>query len=140
MGDDGRMEQGARVRREVLGEEHVQRSLERASEFTRPMQEFVTEFCWGAVWSRPGLSRRDRSLVNLGMLAALGRSHELGVHVRGAISNGCTREEIQEALLQVAVYAGVPAGMEAFRVAEATLDQLRSDELVSTNEEVGGTA
>jgi 4-carboxymuconolactone decarboxylase len=134
------MEQGARVRREVLGEEHVQRSLERASEFTRPMQEFVTEFCWGAVWSRPGLSRRDRSLVNLGMLAALGRSHELGVHVRGAISNGCTREEIQEALLQVAVYAGVPAGMEAFRVAEATLDQLRSDELVSTNEEVGGTA
>jgi 4-carboxymuconolactone decarboxylase len=140
MGDDGRMEQGARVRREVLGEEHVQRSLERASEFTRPMQEFVTEFCWGAVWSRPGLSRRDRSLVNLGMLAALGRSHELGVHVRGAISNGCTRAEIQEALLQVAVYAGVPAGMEAFRVAEATLDQLTSDELVSTNEELGGAA
>jgi 4-carboxymuconolactone decarboxylase len=134
------MEQGARVRREVLGEEHVQRSLERASEFTRPMQEFVTEFCWGAVWSRPGLSRRDRSLVNLGMLAALGRSHELGVHVRGAISNGCTRAEIQEALLQVAVYAGVPAGMEAFRVAEATLDQLTSDELVSTNEELGGAA
>jgi 4-carboxymuconolactone decarboxylase len=104
------------------------------------MQEFVTEFCWGAVWSRPGLSRRDRSLVNLGMLAALGRSHELGVHVRGAISNGCTRAEIQEALLQVAVYAGVPAGMEAFRVAEATLDQLTSDELVSTNEELGGAA
>jgi 4-carboxymuconolactone decarboxylase len=140
MGDDGRMEQGARVRREVLGEEHVQRSLERASEFTRPMQEFVTEFCWGAVWSRPGLSRRDRSLVNLGMLAALGRSHELGVHVRGAISNGCTREEIQEALLQVAVYAGVPAGMEAFRVAEATLDQLAQDGLARSDQELGGVA
>jgi 4-carboxymuconolactone decarboxylase len=134
------MEQGARVRREVLGEEHVQRSLERASEFTRPMQEFVTEFCWGAVWSRPGLSRRDRSLVNLGMLAALGRSHELGVHVRGAISNGCTREEIQEALLQVAVYAGVPAGMEAFRVAEATLDQLAQDGLARSDQELGGVA
>jgi 4-carboxymuconolactone decarboxylase len=140
MGDDGRMEEGARVRREVLGEEHVQRSLERASDFTRPMQEFVTEFCWGAIWSRPGLSRRDRSLVNLGMLAALGRSHELGVHVRGAISNGCTREEIQEALLQVAVYAGVPAGMEAFRVAEATLDQLARDELVRPDQELGGVA
>jgi 4-carboxymuconolactone decarboxylase len=138
MGNDGRMEEGARVRREVLGEEHVQRSLERASEFTRPMQEFVTEYCWGAVWSRPGLSRRDRSLVNLGMLAALGRSHELGVHVRGAVSNGCTREEIQEALLQVAVYAGVPAGMEAFRVAEATLDQLTPDELVRPDQEFGG--
>ena len=140
MGEDGRMEQGARVRREVLGEEHVRRSLERATEFTRPMQEFVTEYCWGAVWSRPGLSRRDRSLVNLGMLAALGRSHELGVHVRGAISNGCTREEIQEALLQVAVYAGVPAGMEAFRVAEATLDQLTPEELVRTDQELGGVA
>jgi 4-carboxymuconolactone decarboxylase len=137
MGNDGRMEEGARVRREVLGEEHVQRSLERASEFTRPMQEFVTEYCWGAVWSRPGLSRRDRSLVNLGMLAALGRSHELGVHVRGAVSNGCTREEIQEALLQVAVYAGVPAGMEAFRVAEATLNQLTPDELVRPDQEFG---
>lgn len=140
MGDDGRMEQGARVRREVLGEEHVQRSLELASEFTRPMQEFVTEYCWGAVWSRPGLSRRDRSLVNLGMLAALGRAHELGVHVRGAVSNGCTRAEIQEALLQVAVYAGVPAGMEAFRVAEGILDQLTSDELVRPDQEFGGVA
>jgi 4-carboxymuconolactone decarboxylase len=140
MSDDGRMEEGMRVRREVLGEEHVQRSLERASEFTRPIQEFVTEYCWGAVWSRPGLSRHDRSLVNLGMLAALGRSHELGVHVRGAISNGCTREEIQEALLQVAVYAGVPAGMEAFRVAEATLDQLMPENLVHPDEELGGVA
>jgi 4-carboxymuconolactone decarboxylase len=140
MGDDGRMEQGVRVRREVLGEEHVQRSLEQASQFTRPIQEFVTEYCWGAVWGRQGLSRRDRSLVNLGMLAALGRSHELGVHVRGAVSNGLTREEIQEALLQVAVYAGVPAGMEAFRVAEATLDQLASEEPKRPEQELGGVA
>jgi 4-carboxymuconolactone decarboxylase len=124
MGDDGRMEEGLRVRSEVLGVEHVQKSLDRASDFTRPMQELATEYCWGAVWSRPGLARRDRSLVNLGMLAALGRSHELAVHVRGAIRNGCTRTEIQETLLQAAVYAGVPAGMEAFRIAEATLEIL----------------
>lgn len=124
MSEDGRLEEGARVRGEVLGEEHVRRSLEAASEFTRPMQEFATEYCWGAIWARPGLSRRERSLVNLGMLAALGRSHELAVHVRGAVRNGCTTEEIQETLLQAAAYAGVPAGMEAFRVAEAVLEQL----------------
>ncbi len=140
MGDDGRFEEGLRVRREVLGEEHVQRSFDRASEFTRPMQELATEYCWGAVWSRPGLARRDRSLVNLGMLTALGRSHELAVHVRGAVRNGCTREEIQETLLQAAVYAGVPAGMEAFRIAEAALDQLVRDEAVQPDGEPTGAA
>ena len=117
-------ERGLRIRGEVLGAEHVQRSLERSSEFARPMQELVTEACWGLVWSRPGLARRDRSLINLGMLTALGRSHELGVHVRGAIANGCTPTEIQEALLQAAIYCGVPAGMEAFRVAESALAEL----------------
>jgi 4-carboxymuconolactone decarboxylase len=124
MAENGRLEEGIRVRSEVLGEEHVQRSLERASEFTRPMQELATEYCWGAIWARPGLARRDRSLVNLAMLTALGRSHELAVHVRGAVRNGCTAVEIQETLLQAAVYAGVPAGMEAFRIAEAALEQL----------------
>jgi 4-carboxymuconolactone decarboxylase len=111
-------ERGRRTRSEVLGEAHVERALAGASEFSRPIQELVTEYCWGAVWSRPGLGRRERSLVNLGMLTALNRSHELGVHVRGAIRNGCTPEEIQEVLLQAAIYAGVPAAMEAFRIAE----------------------
>jgi 4-carboxymuconolactone decarboxylase len=128
MTDNGRLEEGARVRRKVLGEAHVQRSLDGASDFTRPMQEFATEVCWGAVWSRPGLALRDRSLINLAMLAALGRSHELGVHVRGALRNGCSEEEIQEALLQAAAYAGVPAGLEAFRVAEAALGEFAREQ------------
>jgi 4-carboxymuconolactone decarboxylase len=119
---DDRLEQGREVRAAVLGEEHVRRSLAAASEFARPMQELVTEYCWGEIWSRPGLGRRERSLVNLGMLTALNRSHELGVHVRGALRNGCTVAEIQEALLQAAIYCGVPAAMEAFRVAEAAID------------------
>jgi 4-carboxymuconolactone decarboxylase len=114
-------ERGRRTRGEVLGEAHVERALQGASEFSRPMQELVTEYCWGAVWSRPGLPRRERSLINLGMLTALNRSHELAVHVRGAIRNGCTPEEIQEALLQAAIYCGVPAAMEAFRVAEEAI-------------------
>jgi 4-carboxymuconolactone decarboxylase len=119
-----RFEAGLRVRGEVLGAEHVQRSLAQASDFSRPIQELVTEYCWGASWSRGGLARRDRSLINLGMLTALNRSHELGVHVRGAIANGCSKREIQEALLQATIYCGVPAGMEAFRVAESVIDEL----------------
>jgi 4-carboxymuconolactone decarboxylase len=124
MPEDGRFEEGLRIRREVLGDSHVDRSLARAGEFSRPMQEFVTEHCWGAIWSRPGLGRRERSLVNLGILTALNRSHELRVHVRGAVRNGCSREEIQEVLLQAAIYCGVPAAMESFRVAEAALEDL----------------
>jgi 4-carboxymuconolactone decarboxylase len=117
-------ERGLSVRSEVLGAEHVQRSLERASEFSQPIQELVTEYCWGAIWTRPGLGRRERSLLNLGMLTALGRSHELAVHVRGAVANGVTALEIQEALLQATIYCGVPAGMEAFRVADSVLEEL----------------
>jgi 4-carboxymuconolactone decarboxylase len=120
---NSRFNAGMAVRKEVLGAEHVERSLEGASAFARPMQDLVTEYCWGAVWSRPGLDRRTRSLVNLGMLAALNRGHELGVHVRGALTNGVTPEEIREVLLQAAIYCGVPAGMEAFRIAEETLAQ-----------------
>ncbi|HXH95979.1 MAG TPA: carboxymuconolactone decarboxylase family protein [Gaiellaceae bacterium] len=127
MTDRRRYEDGVRVRREVLGGDHVEQSLARATDFTRPMQEFVTEYCWGAVWSREGLGRRERSLINLAMLAALNRSHELGVHVRGALNNGCTVEEIQEVLLQAATYAGVPAGMEAFRVANRVLEEMREE-------------
>jgi 4-carboxymuconolactone decarboxylase len=109
---------GLEVRREVLGPGYVDRSLESASEFSRPIQQYVTEACWGDIWTRPGLERKTRSLLNLAMLTALGRAHELGVHVRGALRNGCTTEEVQETLLQTAIYCGVPAALESFRVAE----------------------
>jgi 4-carboxymuconolactone decarboxylase len=125
---DDRFERGLQVRREVLGAAHVDRSLAQVTEFSRPVQELVTEYCWGEVWNRPGLDRRTRSLLNLAMLTALNRMHELGVHVRGAVANGCTDEEIQETLLQTAVYCGVPAALESFRVAERVLQEVRSDE------------
>ncbi|WP_433709648.1 carboxymuconolactone decarboxylase family protein [Nocardia sp. CA-084685] len=116
-----KLEAGIATRRLVLGAEHVDRSLERATEFSRPMQELVTEYCWGAVWSRPGLTLRDRSLLNLAMLTALNRPHELKLHVRGALNNGVTPAELREALLQACIYCGVPAGMEAFRTTEEVL-------------------
>lgn len=121
---DDRLERGLEVRREVLGVDHVARSLEQVSEFSRPVQELVTEVAWGDVWSRPDLDRRTRSLLNLAVLTALNRMHEFGVHVRGAIRNGCTLAEIQETLLQTAVYCGAPAALESFRVAERILDEL----------------
>ena len=124
MGDETKLEVGLQTRREVLGAEHVDRSLAQATDFSRPMQELVTEYCWGAVWSRPGLDRKVRSLLNIAMLTSLGRQHELEVHVRGAITNGVSVAEIQEALLQTAIYCGVPAAMEATRTAEATLTAL----------------
>jgi len=120
-------EAGMQVRRDVLGAEHVERSMANASEFAMPMQELVTEYCWGRVWTRPGLDRRTRSLLNLGMLTALNRMHEFGVHVRGAVNNGCTVDEIREVLLQTAVYCGVPAALESFRVAERVLAELAAD-------------
>jgi 4-carboxymuconolactone decarboxylase len=115
----GRLDAGLNVRREVLGREHVDRSLAQASEFSRPMQELVTEYCWGAVWTRPGLERRTRSLLNIAMLIALNRRAELELHIRGALTNGVTPLEIQEVVLQAAIYCGVPAGLEAVRAAEA---------------------
>ena len=124
MDDRTKLEVGLQTRREVHGAEHVDRSLAQATDFARPMQELVTEYCWGAVWSRPGLDRRVRSLLNIVMLTALGRRHELEVHVRGAVTNGVSATEIQEALLQTAIYCGVPAAMEAMRTAEAALTAL----------------
>jgi len=123
-----RYELGLDMRRQVLGAEHVDRSLARASDFGRPMQEFVTETCWGDIWTRPGLEPKLRSLLNLAMLTALGRMHEFAVHVRGAVRNDCTREEIQEVLLQTAVYCGAPAALESFRVAEKVLAELAEAE------------
>lgn len=130
MGDgDGltRLERGLQLRRRSLGDAHVEKALAAATDFTRPIQEYVTEICWGDIWSRPGLEPRTRSLVNLAMLTALNRMTEFGVHVRGAIRNGCTEAEIQEVLLQTAPYCGAPAALEAFRVAERVLDELRDD-------------
>jgi 4-carboxymuconolactone decarboxylase len=121
---DGRFEAGLQMRKDVLGAEHVERSLANAKPFSAPIQKLVTEYAWGEIWTRDGLPRTTRSLLNLVMLTALGRSHELAVHVRGAIANGVTPTEIQEALLQATVYCGAPAGLEAFRVAEGVLEEL----------------
>jgi 4-carboxymuconolactone decarboxylase len=112
---------GLDVRRRVLGREYVDSSLKNADEFTRPLQQFITESCWGAVWTRPGLSLRDRSLINLAMLTALNRPHELKVHLRGALNNGLSQDEIMEVLLQTAVYCGAPAALDSFRVAREVL-------------------
>lgn len=120
-GSDDMFERGLEMRRRVLGAEHVDRSMAQVSDFSRPVQELVTEYCWGSIWTRPGLDPKTRSLLNLVMLTAMNRSHELAVHVRGALTNGCTREEVQEALLQTLVYCGAPAALEAFRVAERVL-------------------
>jgi 4-carboxymuconolactone decarboxylase len=120
-------ERGLAIRKEVLGEAHVQKSLDAVSEFSRPIQELVTEYCWGEVWSREGLDRQTRSMLNLAMLTALNRSHELGVHVRGAINNGVTPAQIQEVLIQAAVYVGAPAALESFRVAERVLKEMGVD-------------
>jgi 4-carboxymuconolactone decarboxylase len=121
---DGRLARGLTTRREVLGDEHVDRSINNATDFTAVAQDFVTEYCWGEVWTRPGLDRRTRSLLNLAMLTALNRMHEFRVHVRGAVNNGCTVEEIRETLLQAIVYCGAPAGLESFREAQAVLDEI----------------
>lgn len=117
-------EQGLHIRREVLGAAHVDNSMSNVSNFAKPIQDLVTEYCWGVTWSSDGLERKMRSLINLGILTALNRNHELGVHVRGAITNGATEDEIQEVLLQTAIYVGVPAALESFRVAEKVLEDL----------------
>jgi 4-carboxymuconolactone decarboxylase len=115
--DKTTFDRGLQIRREVLGPEYVDKSIASADELTRPLQELITQYCWGEVWSRPELDRRSRSILNLGMIAALNRPHELKLHVRGALRNGVTRVEIREVFLQVAIYCGAPAALDAFRVA-----------------------
>jgi 4-carboxymuconolactone decarboxylase len=117
-------DKGLAVRKEVLGTEYVERNLKAADDFTMPMQELVTQSCWGWLWGRPNLPRKTRSIVNLALLSALNRPHEFKVHVKGALTNGCTKEEIREVLLQVAVYCGMPAGVEAFRLAREAFKEL----------------
>jgi 4-carboxymuconolactone decarboxylase len=122
------LDQGLAIRKEVLGAEHVERSLASADDFNRPYQDLITEYCWGAVWGRPGLSRKTRSLLNLAMLTALNREEEFKLHVRAAFRNGVTREEIREVLLQTAIYCGVPAANSAFRQAREVFAQMQREE------------
>lgn len=114
---------GLSIRKAVLGEEHVERSFKSADDFNMPLQELVTEYCWGAVWGREGLNRKTRSMLNLAMLSALNRPHELEMHLRGALRNGVTKDEIREVFLQVAIYAGVPAAVDSFRTARKVFDE-----------------
>jgi 4-carboxymuconolactone decarboxylase len=117
-------EKGLAIRKAVLGAEYVDKSMAGADDFTRPMQELVTKYCWGEVWGRDTLSRRDRSMINIAMISILNRPHELKLHVKGAITNGVTREEIRDIIMQVAIYAGVPAGIDAQRIAKEALSEL----------------
>jgi 4-carboxymuconolactone decarboxylase len=118
---------GRRIRAEVLGEGAVRKRLDEADSFNREFQELITEYCWGAGWGRTALSRRDRSLMNLGMLSALNRPDEFALHVRAAIGNGISREELKDALIQVGIYCGIPAGVEAFRIASRVLREIDSE-------------
>jgi len=120
-------DKGLQTRREVLGSAYVDQAIKTADEFSKPLQEMVTQYAWGDVWNRPGLSRRDRSLLVIGMLTALNRPHELRLHLRGAVNNGLTREEIREALLQSGIYCGAPAAMDAFRVAKEVFQVLDAE-------------
>lgn len=122
--DKEMFEKGLAMRKAVVGEKVVDQSFKNADAFSLPMQELVTEYCWGAIWTRPGLDRRSRSILNLGMLAALNRPEELAGHIRGAITNGVTKDEIQECFLQVAVYVGMPAGLSSFKVARQVFAEL----------------
>ena len=117
-------DKGLKIRTEVLGEAYVRKALASVDEFNQPLQELVTEYCWGAVWGREGLQRSERSLINLAMISVLNRPHELKAHIRGALTNGVTREQIREVLLQVAIYGGVPAAVDSFRIARETFAEL----------------
>jgi 4-carboxymuconolactone decarboxylase len=128
MDDAERARQGMTVRRAVLGDEHVDRAVATTTSFTGPFQDLITRYAWGDVWSRPGLSRAERSMITLAMLAALQHENELAMHVRAALRNGLSPEQIQEVLLQVAVYAGVPAANRAFAVAQRVLSEVGAGE------------
>jgi len=125
MSDDVTLfEKGLEMRRAVLGAEYVDRSIANVDEFNKPFQKLVTEWCWGEVWTRPGLDKKTRSMLNLAMLTALNRPNEVRLHVRGAINNGVTKAEIQEVLLQTCIYCGVPAALESFRIASEVIKEM----------------
>lgn len=122
--DKETFDKGLAVRRDVLGAEYVDKALRAADDFTMPMQELVTQYCWGEIWTRPALDRKTRSIINLAMLTALNRPHEIKLHLRGAINNGLTKEEIREVLLQTAIYCGVPAAIDSFRIARDVFEEM----------------
>jgi 4-carboxymuconolactone decarboxylase len=122
--DKQTFERGLEIRKSVLGAEFVEKSISSADDFNRPMQELVTEYCWGAVWGRDGLPKKTRSLLNLAMISALNRPHELKLHVKGALRNGVTKDEIREVFLQVAIYCGVPTAIDSFRIAREAFSEL----------------
>jgi 4-carboxymuconolactone decarboxylase len=124
MDENATYKAGLAVRKKVLGEEHVNRSINNADDFTKPLQQYLVEHAWGAVWVREGLSHQERSMINLAMLTALNRPHELELHLRGAITNGLTREQIREIFLQTAVYCGAPAAIDSFRTAQKVFAQM----------------
>jgi 4-carboxymuconolactone decarboxylase len=121
-------DRGLAIRKDVLGTEYVENAMRNADEFNLPMQELTTEYCWGYVWGRDGLSRKTRSMLNLAMISALNRPHELKIHVKGALKNGVTKAEIREVLLQVAIYCGVPAGVDSFRIAREAFNELEKQQ------------
>lgn len=120
-------DKGMKIRRAVLGDAYVDKSLANADDFSRPLQEMATETCWGYIWGREGLARRDRSVVNLAMIAVLNRPNELKIHVKGALRNGVTKTEIAEIFLQVGCYAGIPAGVDSFRIAREAIAEYEKD-------------
>jgi 4-carboxymuconolactone decarboxylase len=126
--DKNYFDRGLQIRKEVVGADYVEKSMNDADDFNRPFQELVTEFCWGAVWGREGLSRKTRSLLNLAMIGILNRPHELALHIRGAKRNGATLEEIREVFMQMTIYAGVPAGIDAFRIARQVFREEEAEE------------
>lgn len=117
---------GLQIRRETLGDAYVDKALSEANDFTSDLQEFVTTYCWGEIWGREGLDRKTRSTINLAMISALNRPHELAAHVRGALNNGLTEDEIKEIFLQVGIYCGVPAMVDSFRIARKVLDDINA--------------
>ena len=125
--DTPRFKEGLAVRREVLGAEHVDKAVASADDFNAAFQKIVTEWCWGETWTRPGLDRKTRSMLNLAMLTALNRPHEIKLHVRGALNNGLTLEQIREVLLHTMVYCGVPATLDAFKAAKEVIDQAAAE-------------
>ena len=125
---------GMAVRREVLGDEYVDMAIDSATEFNKPLQDLVTENCWGEIWTRDVIPKRTRSLITIAILAALKAPAELKAHVRGALRNGCSEEEIQEVLLQSAVYCGVPAGIDAFRAAKEVIELWKSENVSSSDQ------
>ncbi|HUI76996.1 MAG TPA: carboxymuconolactone decarboxylase family protein [Bryobacteraceae bacterium] len=117
-------EKGLAIRRAVLGADYVDKAMSTADDFNRPMQELTTQYCWGEIWGRPGLDRRTRSIINLAMISALNRPHEIKAHVKGALNNGLTKDDIREVFLQVAIYCGVPAGVDSFRAAQEVFKEM----------------